>query len=144
MIYDDVNMVMVSGRLGRDPELRYSQSGTAVAKFSLASNRGVRKNDEWKTETDWTNCVCFGRSAETLANNAQRGTKIFFEGRLQTREWEDSEGNKKYITEVVGRAKIIDRKTKEIDEKEKEEVKKYNQEIESSIITDDDSDDLPF
>jgi single-strand DNA-binding protein len=97
-----VNKVIVLGNLGRDPELRYTQSGQAVANFSLATTeRFSTKDGDRQERTEWHNIVTWGRTAENCAQYLSKGSSAYIEGRLQTREWEDKEGNKRRTTEVV-------------------------------------------
>lgn len=98
-----VNKVILIGNLGRDPEIRSTTSGMAVANFSLATNRKWNDRDGNRQEqTEWHNIVCFGRQAEIAGQYLTRGKKIYVEGRLQTRSWDDrNSGEKKYRTEVV-------------------------------------------
>lgn len=95
--------VMGIYRLGQDPEVRYTPNGAAVANFSAASGHRYKKNDEWVEETEWTRVVCWSRLAEKIGEQARKGTLIYLEGRLVTREWEDKEGVKRYTTELVAR-----------------------------------------
>ena len=92
---------MLIGHLGKDAETRYTASGTAVTNFSLATNRRFKNQQtgEWQEETDWHDVVLW--KAEALANYLQKGKQVYVEGRLQTRNWEDQSGNKRYKTEVV-------------------------------------------
>ena len=97
-----VNKVILVGNLGRDPELRYTPGGQAVTSFSVATNE--RWNDkEGKTQerTEWHRIVVWGKQAENCANYLQKGRPVYIEGRLQTREWEDKEGQKRQTTEIV-------------------------------------------
>ncbi len=97
-----VNKVILVGNLGRDPELRYTQGGQAVANFTLATNERWRDKDGNNQErTEWHRIVVWGKSAENCAQYLQKGRSAYVEGRLQTREWEDKEGNKRQTTEVV-------------------------------------------
>jgi single-strand DNA-binding protein len=97
-----VNRVILVGNLGRDPELRYIQSGQAVANFTLATNDRWRdKEGNNQERTEWHRIVVWGKSAENCAQYLQKGRSVYVEGRLQTREWEDKEGNKRQTTEVV-------------------------------------------
>ena len=97
-----VNRVILVGRLGRDPELRYIPSGQAVANFSIATNERWRDKDGTNQErTEWHRIVVWGKSAENCAQYLQKGRTVYVEGRLQTREWEDKEGVKRKTTEVV-------------------------------------------
>jgi single-strand DNA-binding protein len=99
----DLNKIILSGRLGKDVELRYTnQGGTAVATFSVASSRNVRQSDEtWKEETEWFRCVAWRDLAERAKTRLQKGSHVLIEGRLQTREWDDNQGQKHRTTEVI-------------------------------------------
>lgn len=96
-----VNKVILLGHLGRDAETRYTPAGVPVSNFTLATNRRWKdqQTGEWKEETDWHNIVVW--KAENLAPHLQKGKQIYVEGRLQTRSWEDKDGNKRYTTEVI-------------------------------------------
>ena len=93
--------VMGIYRLGSDPEIRYTPSGAAVATLSCASGHRYKKDDEWVEETEWTRVVVWNRAAERMGEQAKKGTLIYIEGRLQTRDWEDKEGVKRYTTELI-------------------------------------------
>ena len=96
-----VNKVILVGNLGRDPELRYTQGGSAVTNFTLATNEKWRdKEGNNQERTEWHRIVVWGRSAENCAQYLQKGSSVFIEGRLQTREWEDKDGNKRSTTEI--------------------------------------------
>jgi len=97
-----INKVILIGNLGRDPELRYTQNGQPVANFSLAtSEQWTDKNSGEKVErTEWHRVVVWGRSAEHCSQYLAKGRTVYVEGRLQTREWEDKEGQKRSTTEV--------------------------------------------
>jgi single-strand DNA-binding protein len=107
-----VNRVILVGNLGRDPELRYTAGGQPVASFSVATNE--RWNDrEGKTQerTEWHRIVVWGKQGENCANYLQKGRSVYIEGRLQTREWEDKEGQKRQTTEVVAQTvQVLDRR----------------------------------
>jgi len=97
-----VNKVILVGNLGRDPELRYTQQGTAVANFSLATTESVPKKDGTREDrTEWHRIVVWGRTAENCSQYLAKGRTVYIEGRLQTREWENKEGQKQKTTEVV-------------------------------------------
>lgn len=97
-----LNKVMLIGNLGRDPELRATPSGQNVATFSMATNRRYKNRDgEWQDETQWHNIVVWGNRAEFITNYLKKGSRLFVEGRLTHRSWEDQSGQKKYMTEVV-------------------------------------------
>lgn len=97
-----VNKVILIGNLGRDPELRYAPSGSAVASFSMATG------EQWKDQegnpqerTSWHNIVVWGKLAEIAAEYLKKGRKVYIEGRLQYRDYEGKDGNKRYVTEIV-------------------------------------------
>jgi single-strand DNA-binding protein len=97
-----VNKVILIGNLGRDPELRYTQGGQGVANFTLATNeRWKDKEGQNQERTEWHRIVVWGKQAENCAQYLQKGRSCYIEGRLQTREWEDKEGNKRHTTEIV-------------------------------------------
>ncbi len=97
-----VNKVILIGNLGRDPELRYTQSGQAVANFTLATTESFSKKDGTRDErTEWHRIVVWGRQAENCSQYLAKGRSAYIEGRLQTREWENKEGQKQRTTEVV-------------------------------------------
>lgn len=95
-----INNVVLVGRLTRDPELKYTANGTATATFSLAVNRNFT-NKSGNREADFINCVIWRKSAETLANYAKKGTLLGVTGRIQTRSYENQQGQRVYVTEVV-------------------------------------------
>lgn len=98
----DLNKVMIIGRLGRDPEMRYTPSGRPVTTFSVATSRSWSTVDgERHQETEWFNVVAWGNLAEICKQYLTKGQQVYIEGRLQTRKWEDKEGNKHNSVEVV-------------------------------------------
>ncbi|GAB4266760.1 MAG: single-stranded DNA-binding protein [Deferrisomatales bacterium] len=96
-----VNKAILIGNLGKDPELRYTQSGSAVANFTLATTERRKQGDEWGDHTEWHNIVVFGKTAERCNQYLQKGSQVYLEGRIQTRKWEDRDGNTRYTTEIV-------------------------------------------
>lgn len=96
-----VNKAILLGNLGKDPEIRYTQSGSAVCNFSLATTERRKQGEEWVDHTEWHNIVVFGRRAELCGQYLQKGSQAFIEGRIQTRKWEDRDGNTRYSTEIV-------------------------------------------
>ena len=98
-----VNKVILVGNLGKDPEVKYTPQGTAVAKITLATNERFKdKSGEWQDRTECHNVVLWQRQAEVAGEYLKKGSKIYIEGRLQTRSWDDKQtGQKKYMTEVV-------------------------------------------
>lgn len=99
-----VNKVILVGRLGADPDIRYSSNGTAVAKFNLATNERTPTGDgNWEDKTEWHRIVAFGKTAETCGSYLNKGKLIYLEGSLRTNQWEDKDGVKRYTTEIVMR-----------------------------------------
>lgn len=96
-----MNTIQILGNLARDPEVRYTKSGKAVATFTVAaSNTYIDSNNETKEQTAFVNCVAWGKTGEAVGN-LRKGNRCFVEGRLQTRSYENADGQKKYVTEVV-------------------------------------------
>ncbi len=97
-----VNKVILLGRLGADPEVQYLQTGVAVAKFNVATNR-VWKDDQGNLmeKTDWSRAVAWRKTAEIAGEYLKKGSQVFIEGRLESRSWDDPSGQKRYITEVI-------------------------------------------
>lgn len=99
---NSVNKVILVGRLGQKPEIRYTGSGSAVVNMSLATNESRRDQSGNTTEhTEWHRIVVFGKAAEFCGNYLDSGSLVYIDGRLQTRSWEDRDGVKRYTTEVV-------------------------------------------
>jgi len=97
-----LNKVMLIATLGKDPEVRYTTSGTAVASFSVATNEKFKnRNGEWEERTEWHNIILWGRLAEIAGEYLTKGKPVYLEGRLQTRKWQDREGKDRYTTEIV-------------------------------------------
>jgi len=97
-----VNRVILVGRLGRDPETRYTSSGQAVANFSLATDESYKdRNGERQKRTEWHKIVVWGKQAEIAQQYLKKGSLVFIEGRIQSREWQDKEGQKRTSFEIV-------------------------------------------
>lgn len=96
-----VNRVFLIGFLGNDPEVRYTPGGTAVANFNLATSETRNKNGQKETKTEWHKVVAFGKVAEICGEYLAKGRQVYIEGKLQTRSWEDKDGNKRTSTEIV-------------------------------------------
>ena len=98
-----INKVILVGNLGRDPEVRYTPSGVAVANFTIAtSEKWKDKNTgEMQERTEWHRIVAWGKLGEICGEYLSKGKQVFIEGRIQTRDWEDKEGIKRYTTEIV-------------------------------------------
>jgi single-strand DNA-binding protein len=108
-----LNRVILIGNLGKDPELTHTQSGLAIAKFSLATTEG-RKNmaGAWEDVTEWHNIVLFGKTAEATGANLRKGSQVCIEGKIQYDSWEDG-GVKKHSTKIIGQRMVMvgDKKT---------------------------------
>ena len=98
-----VNKVILVGNLGKDPEVKFTPNGVPVAKFSLATNERYKdKAGEWQERTEWHNLVGYARGAEILRDYVKKGSKLYVEGRITTRSWDDKEtGKKAYRTEII-------------------------------------------
>jgi len=98
-----LNKVMLIGNLGKDPEVRYTAAGTAVASFSIATSEKFKnKSGEWEEKTEWHNITLWARLAEIAGEYLAKGKTVYIEGRLQTRKWQDKDGRDRYTTEIVG------------------------------------------
>lgn len=97
-----VNKVILIGRLGKDPEMKYTPSGTAVVNFSLATNHSTKDQDgNFVDKTEWHRIVAYGKTAEIAGEYLVKGKLVFIEGRIQNRSWEDQNGQKRFISEIV-------------------------------------------
>jgi len=146
-----VNKVILIGRLGKDPEMRYTSSGTAVVNFSLATNHFMKDQDGNNSDqTEWHQVVAFGRTAEVASEYLNKGKLVYIEGRLQTRSWDDQNGQKRYKTEVVcSNLQLLGSKgDSELPQEETPEMEKpieSNNEKESKTTASaEEEDDLPF
>ena len=104
-----VNKVILVGNVGKDPEVKYSQSGTPVATLSLATNERFKdRNGEWQDRTEWHSIVAWQRLAEIVGEYVAKGSKVYIEGKIQTSSWEDRQsGERKYRTEIVARDLLL-------------------------------------
>ena len=143
-----LNKAMLIGRLGQDPEVRYTQSNTAVANLSIAtSERYKDSTGEWKETTEWHRVVAWGRLAEICQEYLKKGSQVYIEGPIQTRQWEDKEGRTRYTTEIKALTMtMLDSKGDrggQVDEKSmKSQPVSSNVELDEEF--DDLDDDLPF
>jgi len=97
-----MNTAIISGNLGRDPDLRFTANGKAVASFSVAAaSNYVKSNGEGKEITDWLNVVCWGKLAESVGNTLTKGDNVLVKGRISTRSYEAKDGTKRYVTEII-------------------------------------------
>ena len=144
----NLNKVILVGRLTRDPELKSLPSGQEVVNFGLATDRFFNdKNGQRQQQVEFHNIVFFGKIAQTISRYLKKGSLILIEGRLQTRSWQDPEGNKKYRTEIIGermqlgpRSSGMPSPSSEKDPAEKEEVPVIQEDEEEEI----DIKDIPF
>ena len=107
-----INKAIIVGNLGADPEIRYTQSGTAVASFRVATTERWKGQDgQMQEQTEWHSCNAWGKLAEICGKYLQRGSKVYVEGSINTRKWQDKSGNDRYSTEVkVRELKMLDGK----------------------------------
>jgi len=97
-----VNKVILVGNLGRDAELKFTPSGFPISSFSLATtDRRKDKDNNWQEKTEWHRIKLLGKQAESLQDYLKKGKQIYVEGRLETRSWDDKDGQKKYMTEII-------------------------------------------
>jgi single-strand DNA-binding protein len=119
-----LNKVMLIGRLGQEPEMRYTPSGRPLTKFQLATNRSWKSADgEKKTETEWFNVVAWGKLAEICNQYLSKGQQVYIEGRLHTRQWQDEEGGNHSSVEVIAQEMLmLNSKSEEQDSESKEGI----------------------
>ncbi|HYW36127.1 MAG TPA: single-stranded DNA-binding protein [Balneolaceae bacterium] len=147
-----LNKAMIIGRLGRDPDVRYTQSNTAVANLSVAtSERYKDKSGEWKEKTEWHRVVAWGRTAEICQEYLKKGSQVYIEGPIQTNQWEDKEGQTRYTTEIKAlRMKMLDSRGDGAGQApaQPESQNKASEPMSSNVDLDEDfddiDDDLPF
>lgn len=109
-----VNKVILVGNLGQDPESKTTGGGTTVASLSLATSERRKSEDKWEEATEWHKVVSFGKVAENAARFLKKGSKVYVEGKLRTRKWQDKNGQDRYTTEVVADTiQFLDRKSEE-------------------------------
>lgn len=137
----NTNIVVVAGNLTRDVQVRYSQSGTAVANLSIANNERVKKGDEWVDKTNYIDVTLFGKTAEIAGEYLRQGSGVLIEGKLDYQSWE-ADGQKRSKLCVIGnKMQMLDRKKSESSSAPKQESAPY-----SGGVSEDDfgGDDLPF
>lgn len=118
-----LNKVMLIGNLGADVDMRQTQSGSAVANFRMATTERFKgKDGQMQDQTEWHKVTAWGRLAEICGEYLHKGSKVYIEGKLQTREWTDNEGVKKYTTEIVAREmKMLDGRNSDQSSQERQE-----------------------
>ena len=96
-----LNKVMLIGRLGRDPEIRYSSNNTPICNFSLATSERIRKGDNFEEKTEWHRIVVFGNQAENASKFLKKGSLVFVDGKIQSRTYQDKDGNERSVFEII-------------------------------------------
>lgn len=96
-----INLAIITGNVTRDPELRYTPSGSAVCSFGVATNHSIKKGDQWENVPTFHNIVVWGKVAEYIANTVHKGIKVSITGRIDNRQYDAKDGTKKYISEIV-------------------------------------------
>lgn len=146
-----MNLAIIHGRLGKDPEVKTTQGGAKIAKFSVATSERVKQRDgTYKEETEWHNVVVFGKTAENCGQYLEKGREVLVEGRLKTSSWENEQGKKQYRTEInaynvqfIGGSKSYDRREDGVEtrthsapkgrQEKREKEEDQNQELESAF-----------
>ena len=145
-----VNKVFLIGNLGKDPDVKFTPSGVQIAKFSMATSERFKRGDNWEEKTDWHNIVLFGRQAEYVGEYLKKGMTVFLEGKISTRTWDDENGIRKYITEIIGNSvkNLSPRRDSNYDPNyhanKTDTSKEDNTSKEAETKNDDPVDDLPF
>lgn len=96
-----MNQAILCGNIGRDPEIRHTNNGTAVLSLSVATNDRIKRGEEWVDDVQWHTVVLFGKRAEVVAEHAKKGYTVLVRGRIVTRKWQDKDGNNRYSTEIL-------------------------------------------
>ena len=136
-----VNKVILVGNVGKDPEVKYLDNDVCVANFPLATSETYTKNGEKVTQTEWHNLVLWRGLAKVAENYVKKGMQLYIEGSLRTRSWEDQDGNKKYITEVmVSNMQMLGKKGDNPGEASPEPVAASS----ADSSAEEETDDLPF
>ncbi len=138
-----VNKVILIGRLGADPEIRYTLDGKPIATFRIATNEVIIRNGEKEVLTEWHRIVAFGKLAEFCGEYLSKGIRVYIEGKLRTRKFEDKQGFQRYVTEIVANTlQILEKKLSFESEEKKIDILK---EIESENLKEDiEEEDIPF
>lgn len=143
-----INKVILVGNLGKDPEVRYLEGGTAVANFSLATSENYtdRSSGEKKTITEWHNVVFWRGLAEVAEKYLKKGNQVYIEGKLRTRKWQDKDGVDRYTTEIVGETmQMLGRKDENSSSDSSQQSKSSDTSSSAQIDNEpSETDDLPF
>lgn len=136
-----INQALLVGNVSKDPEVRFTPSNQAVCNFTVATNRGVKKNDVWENVPTFHKIVVWGKLAEQLATSLQKGKKVTILGRIENRSYEDKQGVKKYISEIVADSVIFDQPRDSAPQRQSEPSEPTGQEPQD---VEDVSDQIPF
>lgn len=148
-----VNKAILVGNVGKDPEVRYLESGVAVCNFPLATSETYKnRNGETITNTEWHNIVLWRGLAEVAEKYVKKGKQLYIEGRIRTRSWDDNDGNKRYTTEVVGDImQMLGRKQDDENQSQQQQYPQPSNEgstgggtFDNTPDNEDETDDLPF
>ena len=141
-----VNKVILVGNLGKDPELRNFEGGNMVANFTLATTEVYRdKNGNKADHTEWHNIAMWGKLADIAGKLLRKGSKVYLEGKIKSRSWEDKEGNKRYVTEIIADSfTLLDRKSDNGGGYPNDDNDNVNQDSGVTTGVDQADDDLPF
>lgn len=148
-----INKVILVGNVGKDPEVRYLDGGVAVGKFPFATSETYKnKTGERIQQTEWHNLVLWRAQAEFAEKYIKKGMQLFIEGRIRSRSWEDKEGNRRYITEIYGETiRLLTRKSEvrevENDKYEQKSLSDTKDKTDNNlddVLSNEESDDLPF
>ena len=143
----NVNKVMLIGRLGQEPEAKYTPNGTAVSNFSIATSEKWKDkaSGEWNEKTEWHRIVSWNKQAEFCNQYLKKGSLVYIEGKLVTRSWDDKEGQKRYMTEVVANTvQLLDKKENNTDTPQTDFVAQAKDTFNISADNSFAQDDLPF
>jgi single-strand DNA-binding protein len=140
-----LNKVQLIGRLGKDPEVRYTNDNIAVAKLAIATAESYKDKSGAKQEiTEWHNVVCWRNLAEIAEKYLTKGKQVYIEGKLRTRNWEDKDGNKRYTTEIIADNFIMLDKRDSSEQHTESPTRKVSEATMPQIETTTPEDDLPF
>jgi single-strand DNA-binding protein len=145
----DINRVQLFGRVGKDPELRYTSQGKAWVTFTMATAENYKdKGGEWKSTVEWHNVVIWGDYAEKVHAQISKGSQLFVEGKTTSRSWEKKEGGKGYITEVVASVVIpayaSEKQSGAAEPRSADKVGESQRSVTQATFSDDQIDDIPF
>jgi single-strand DNA-binding protein len=139
-----LNKVILIGNLGKDPEIRYTPSGLAVANFSLATSETWVKEGQRESRTEWHRVVAFGKLAEICGEYLSKGKQIYIEGKIRTEEWEDKEGNKRFTTKIIADQMLM-MGSRDMADNQKSSTTSYKKsDIPEPPYPDTQDDDIPF